>query len=58
MNTPRHDLYREKKYRFDEAIALGRTEKQAEKEVQEWVNSLDENTTKTDNGKTDTKTQN
>ena len=52
------DLFREKKYRFDEAVSLGRTEKQAEKEVQDWIESLNENTTQTPDGKTDTKTEN
>lgn len=48
MTTPRGDLYREKKYRYDEALSLGRTPEQAEKEVQAWIDSLNENTTQTE----------
>ena len=52
------DLFREKRYRYDEAIALGRTPEQAEKEVQEWVNSLTETTIQNEHGKTNIPNQN
>ena len=39
MNTP-DDIDREKSYRYNEAISLGRTPERAAAEVAEWEKSL------------------